>query len=83
MQYNRRWAVSIFMGLWVYCLLVWGWVGVNYYVYPRYQFLGISVWIPIPQNILADVTFPVSFLSFVIWYYLRQEPVGGGGQPQK
>lgn len=72
MRYNRRWALAWSMGIWIYSLLVWIWVGVNYYVFPRYQFEAISIYVPIPQNLLADVMFPVSFLSFVIWAYLRQ-----------
>lgn len=74
MRYNRRWALSLSLGLSIYSFIVWLWVGINYYVYPRYQFEGISAYIPIPQDLLADVAFPVSFLSFVLWYYLKQEP---------
>lgn len=78
MRYNKRWAVSFFLGLWMYSLIVWGWIGLNYYVYPKYQFEAISIYIPIPQNLLADAMFPVSFLSFVIWHYLRNEPHTSG-----
>jgi hypothetical protein len=72
MRYNRRLAKHFFMALWIYSLIVWGWIGVNYYVYPRYQLESISIYVPIPQDILADIAFPVSFISLVVWLYLRE-----------
>jgi hypothetical protein len=28
---------------------------------------------PIPQNLVADIAFPVSFICFVVWLYLRKK----------
>lgn len=68
----RRFLTSLFMGMWLYSLMLWGWITANYYLLPVYQFSPLSVYVPIPQNLLADIAFPVSFVCFVIWNYLRK-----------
>ncbi len=53
-------------------MLLWGWIGVNYYIFPQYQFGPLSVYVPIPQNLLAVGAFPTSLVCFVAWSYLRK-----------
>ena len=62
----------MFMGLWLYSLVLWGWIAVNYYLLPAYQYGPLSIYIPIPQNLVADIAFPISFICFVVWVYLRK-----------
>ena len=68
----RRLAVSFLLGLWIYCLILWAWVGLNYYLEPSLQFAPLSIYVPIRQNLAADLAFPISFISFVLWSYLRK-----------
>jgi hypothetical protein len=68
----RRFTTSLFMGLWLYSLILWGWIALNYYLLPVYQYGPLSIYVPIPQNLVADIAFPVSFICFVVWIYLRK-----------
>jgi len=69
----KQFRVSLLKGIWIYGLILWVYVAVDAFLFPEYQFLGISAWIPIPQNILADFAFPISFISFVWWEYLKKK----------
>jgi len=64
--------LSFLKGVWIYCLILWGYIVADMFVFPEYQTLGISKYIPIPQNLIADLAFPISFLSFVAWEYRRK-----------
>jgi len=70
---NRRnnLLLSIFKGIWIYSLLLWLYTVASTFVFPQYQYDQISIYIHIPQNLISDVSFPVSFLAFVVWEYLR------------
>ena len=69
---SRKFLTSLFLGLWLYSLGLWGWIALNYYLFPAYQYGPLSIYIPIPQNLIADFAFPVSFICFVIWNYFRR-----------
>jgi hypothetical protein len=69
----RRFARSFFLGVWVYSLILWGWIGLNFYIDPKLQTGPLSLYIRIPQNLIAVIAFPVSFIAFVLWSYLRRE----------
>ena len=70
----RKFLTSLFFGMWLYSLVIWGWIALNYYLLPVYQYGPLSIYIPIPQNLVADIAFPASFVFFVIWHYLRKRP---------
>jgi hypothetical protein len=65
-------VLALLQGLWIYLLVLWGYIVIDTFVFPQYQFLGISEYIPIPQNVLADLAFPLSFVCFVLWRYLER-----------
>lgn len=67
----RRFAASFFLGLWVYSLILWGWIALNYYLLPDQQTGPLTLYIRIPQNLVATIAFPVSFVGLVLWSYLR------------
>jgi hypothetical protein len=69
----RRFLSSFFFGAWIYSLVLWGWIALNYYLLPVYQTGPLSIYVPIPQNLVADIAFPVSFACFVVWVYLRKK----------
>ena len=71
---RTRFLTSLFLGLWLYSLALWGWVAVNYYLLPQYQFSSLSIYVAIPNDLVAVVAFPLSFVFFVIWDYLRRSP---------
>jgi hypothetical protein len=73
---RREFVIALLHGLWIYMLVLWGYIVVDMFVFPQYQFLGISAWIPIPQNIIADIAFPLSFVCFVVWRYMRKQMDG-------
>ncbi len=68
----RRNLLSAFLlGISIYSLIMWAYIVIDSFLFPPYQYLPISMYIPIPQNIIADVAFPLSFVCFVYWAYLR------------
>jgi hypothetical protein len=62
---------ALFLGLWVYLLIIWVYIVVDSFLFPQYQYMSISIYVPIRQNMLADAAFPLSFVFFVVWAYLR------------
>ncbi|MCL4519339.1 MAG: hypothetical protein M1587_09095 [Thaumarchaeota archaeon] len=70
---DKQLKISLLKGIWIYSLIVWVYVVFDMFRFPAYQYLGISMWIPIPENVIADVAFPVSFLCFVAWEYLKRQ----------
>ncbi len=69
----KRLAAAFFEGLWIYSLILWAWIAVNYYIYPEFQTGPLTLYLPVPQNLVATIAFPVSFVSFVIWRYLGRQ----------
>jgi hypothetical protein len=68
----RSLAVVFFKALWIYSLILWGFIVLFFFVYPTDQYDQLSIYVPIPQNLLAILAFPVSFVSFIIWEYLKK-----------
>jgi hypothetical protein len=62
---------SVMKGLWIYSLLLWGYIVASVLMRPQWQYFDLSVYVPIHQNILAVVSFAVSFFSFICWQYLK------------
>lgn len=71
-QKSRALTLAILKGAWIYLLIVWVYIVIDSFLFPEYQFLGISRYVPIPQNLLADISFPLSLLCFIGWEYLRK-----------
>ena len=64
-------------GVWIYTLLLWVYIVADMFVFPQYQFSGISRLIPVPQNLIGDMAFPISFFAFVLWEYLKKVDTDG------
>ncbi len=74
---DRRMLVSLFKALWIYFLIMWGYIAVTIWVYPSTQYLSLSEYVPIPQNLLAVVSFAASFaFYFLFTYFSRTEKRG-------
>jgi hypothetical protein len=72
---RRKKVIALLLGIWIYSLILWGYIVVDSFLFPVYQTLPISKDIPIiPQNLIADIAFPLSFVCFVLWAYLREQP---------
>jgi hypothetical protein len=71
----RKFRVALLLGIWIYSLVLWAYIVVDSFLFPAYQYLNLSWYVPIHENVLADLAFPVSFISFVLWVYMR-EPRG-------
>jgi hypothetical protein len=69
----RKLLVPFLKGLWIYTLILWAYIVADMFVFPQYQYSAISRIVPIPQNLIAVVAFPISFLSFVLWEYKRNQ----------
>lgn len=69
---RRKKALALLLGVWIYSLIAWAYIVIDSFIFPPYQYLPISKYIPIPENILADIAFPLSFVCFVYWQYLRK-----------
>src|SRR5579872_4007558 len=72
----RKLLVPFLKGLWIYSLILWVYIVADMFVFPQYQYSAISRLVPIPQNLIAVVVFPLSFLSFVFWEYTRKMNAG-------
>lgn len=71
---RRRLRVAFLLGAWIYGLILWVYIVVDSFIFPAYQYLAISKFVPIPQNVIADLAFPLSFVCFVAWAYTKGEP---------
>jgi hypothetical protein len=70
---RRILALALTEGLWMYCLILWAYIVIDSFLFPPYQYMSISVYVPLQQNILADIAFPLSFVCFVLWKYLGMQ----------
>ena len=70
---RRELVLATLQGLWIYLLVMWAYIVADKWLFPEYQFMAISVYVPLPQNLLADVAFPMSFVCFVLWKYLGKQ----------
>ena len=68
----NRLVLPFLKGLWIYTLILWIYIVADMFMFPQYQLDAISRLIPIPQNLIAIVAFPLSFLAFVGWEYVRR-----------
>jgi hypothetical protein len=75
---NKKLVLSSLKGVWIYTLMLWIYIVADMFAFPEYQYSAISRFIPIPQNLIAVVAFPVSFLAFVAWEYLRNLDTNSG-----
>lgn len=69
----RKKVTALLLGSWIYSLILWGYIVADSWLFPPYQYLPISNYIPVKQNIIADLAFPFSFICFVLWTYLRDQ----------
>jgi hypothetical protein len=70
----RKFRIALLLGIWIYTLVLWAYIVVDSFLFPAYQYLPISNFVPIRENLLADLAFPVSFVCFVLWAYMRDSP---------
>lgn len=68
----RTFLIALFKGIWIYSLVVWLFVVASFFIFPQYQYDQISIYIPIPQDVIGVVSLPISFVSFVVWEYMRK-----------
>jgi hypothetical protein len=68
-----KFASALLLGLWIYCLILWAYIVIDSFLFPPFQYMSISTLIPIKENLIADVAFPISFVSFVLWVYSRDK----------
>ena len=47
--------------LWMFVVVV------DVIIYPEWQFLAFSVYIPVPNNVVGLAAFPAAFVFFVLW----------------
>jgi hypothetical protein len=64
--------VSISAGLWIWLMMLWAYIVIDMFWLPATQFEAISVYVPIPQNLAADVAFPTAMIFFILWGWLRK-----------
>ncbi|MCW1293837.1 MAG: hypothetical protein OH316_00735 [Candidatus Parvarchaeota archaeon] len=72
---DHRILYVLFEGLWLYTLLTWVYIAIENLIYPAAVFNSVlSVYVPIKQNLLAIVSFILSFVFFILWRYYRTLP---------
>ncbi len=70
---DRHLLTVLFEALWLYFLLVWGYIAVENLVYPtQVATTDLAVYFPVPQNLLVIVSFTASFVFFILWRYLKE-----------
>ncbi|HUI01151.1 MAG TPA: hypothetical protein VLX56_05935 [Nitrososphaerales archaeon] len=75
---RRELVLAALQGLWIYLLILWGYIVADSWLFPQYQYMAISVYVPLRQNMLADIAFPLSLVCFVLWRYLGSQPASPG-----
>jgi len=70
---RRKKVSALLLGGWIYSLILWAYIVADSWLFPPYQYLPISNYIPIKENVIADLSFPLSFACFVLWAYLREQ----------
>jgi hypothetical protein len=66
--------VSLLKGIWIYSLILWLYIVADNLIYNfAHQYMPLSNYVPIPEDLIAVLAFAVSFLSFVSWEYLRRQ----------
>ena len=68
---GKKLSLSLLKGSWIYFLILWVYIVADMFVFPQYQFGSISLYVQIPQDLIATIAFPASFITFVAWEYLR------------
>lgn len=59
---------AILEGIWVYALLVWGYIAIQNLISPDIVFTqNLAVYIPIKENMVVIAAFIVSLVAFIIW----------------
>jgi hypothetical protein len=69
---SRKLATSALMGLWIYSILLWAYVVADNLInHFAHQYSPLSVYVPVPEDLVAVTAFVTSFVAFVAWEYLR------------
>ena len=71
---RKKFILPFLKGVWIYTLILWVYIVADMFVFPQYQYDAISRFIPIPQNLIGVIAFPLSFLAFIAWEYIRNLP---------
>jgi len=71
---SRAILLLVLKGVTIYSLLLWAYLSLSVIVHPQWQFFNLSIYIPIHEDVLALVSFAVSFVSFIGWQYLEKSP---------
>ncbi|MCL5016864.1 MAG: hypothetical protein M1441_01850 [Candidatus Parvarchaeota archaeon] len=59
---------TVFEALWIYLIFIWVYIGIENLLYPAaVANTNLSVYVPIPQNLLAVASFALSFVFFILW----------------
>ncbi len=74
MKRDRRHLLSVlFEALWLYFLLIWVYIAVENLIFPnQVATTNLAVYFPVPQNLLVIVAFAASFVSFLLWRYIKE-----------
>ncbi len=62
---SKRLTLSILKGLWIYSLILLAYFVAETIVYPKTATGWLTLYVRIPQDIIAMIVFIVSFLTFV------------------
>ena len=70
---QKRILIVLSESLWLYFLLIWLYIAVENLIYPvRVATTNLAEYFPVPQNLLVLAAFAASFVSFIIWRYLKE-----------
>jgi hypothetical protein len=67
----RRLALAVSKGIWIFGLLGWLYGVSNVYLFPQFQLINLSYYVPIPTNLFTDGCFVIALFAFIIWEYLK------------
>jgi hypothetical protein len=66
----------LFEALWLYFLLVWVYIAIENLLYPaQVATSNLAAYFPVPQNLLAVLSFALSFVFFFLWRYLKETKI--------
>lgn len=67
----KKSLVALTKGVWIWGLFTWAYVVLNITLFPQAQFWDLSVYVPIPTDLVGVLSFLVSFVAFVLWEWSK------------
>ncbi|MGC8533815.1 MAG: hypothetical protein ACP5MV_04295 [Candidatus Parvarchaeum sp.] len=71
---NGKALKLLFEAIWLYSTAVWAYIAIENLIYPSMVYSSdFSYYIPIKTNLLALISFVISFLFYLLWRFYTSQ----------